>query len=376
MTPSEHARGAAPFSSSARILIVDDETYVRDVLSRMLSAEGYECDTAPDADEALRLLERDSYSLMVSDIMMPGKSGIELLTTARERHSDVAVVMITAVGDRETAIRALRLGAYAYVIKPFDHNEIIINVANALERRRLVLASKAYENGLEEKVREQTQAIRVSREEIAMRVMAAQEFRHDETGAHVRRIGLYAEIIGKKMGLVREYAEMLRLAAPMHDVGKIGVPDAILLKPGKLTEEEFETIKTHTTIGGEILEGSSILLINVARDIALYHHEKWDGSGYPQGRSGEHIPQTARIVAVVDVYDALVHDRVYRPAMSEEDALEIMSDGKGSHFDPDVFDSFLEVLPQLRRHSRVNKDRRRDVRRSLTGTAVDIELKT
>ena len=341
------AKTAQP-SAKAKILIVDDEPYVCSLLARWLAVEQYECHTADSAGEALELLDQGGFSLVVSDIMMPGTSGMELLAAMKERHPDVAGIMVTGVDDRKTAIRALELGAYGYVTKPFDQNEVVINVVNALERRRLLLESQRYERSLEEKVREQTQDIRVSREEITLRLVAAQEYRHDETGAHIRRIGLDAEAMVRGMGRSEEYAELLRLSAPMHDVGKIGVPDSILLKPGKLTGDEFDVMKTHTTIGARILEGSNVPVLNTSRDIALRHHERWDGSGYPDGIEGEDIPEAARIVAVVDVYDALVNNRVYRPAFLEEKALAIMSEEKGEHFDPEIFEAFLDVLPVIR----------------------------
>ncbi|MFH0965065.1 MAG: HD domain-containing phosphohydrolase [Planctomycetota bacterium] len=342
--------------NAVKILIVDDEPYIREILSRWLGAEGHECHTAATVDEGWDLLEKNGFSLIVTDIMMPGKSGIQLLTMAREHHSDVPVVMVTGVDDRKTAIRALELGAYGYVIKPFEQNEVVISVVNALERHRLLVSSREYEQRLEEKVREQTEDVRASREEIALRLMAAQEYRHDETGAHIRRIGLYAEALAQQMGRPPEYVELLRLSAPIHDVGKVGVPDAILLKPGSLTDEETKIMKTHTTIGGRILEGSSVPLVIASHDIALWHHEKSDGTGYPQGLTRNDIPEMARIVAILDVYDALVHKRVYREAVPEEKAMALMTEGRSAHFDEDIFDCFLDNLPRIR-----------EIRREITG---------
>ncbi len=333
---------------AARILIVDDEPHVCEIMSRWLDGEGYNCHTANSAEEAWGVIKRNDLALVILDIAMPGQSGIDLLAMVKAEAPEMAVIMVTAMDDRETAIRALELGAYGYVIKPFGRNEVIINVVNALERRRLMLESKGYERRLEEKVREQTQDIRRSREEIALRLMAAQEYRHDETGAHVRRMGLYAEVVGRVLGHPQEYTDILRLAAPMHDVGKIGIPDSVLMKPGKLTAEEFETMKTHTSIGARILGPTTIPLLNVARDIALCHHERWDGLGYPRGLSGEDIPEPARIVAPLDVYDALVHDRVYRPAVPEQEALDVLRRGCGTHLDPAVLEALLAALTELR----------------------------
>jgi putative two-component system response regulator len=194
-----------------------------------------------------------------------------------------------------------------------------------------------YENTLEEEVRQRTGQIREREEEIVLRLVQAAEYRDDETGEHIRRVGRYASEIARAAGWTAVETDNIRLAAPMHDVGKIGVPDAILRKPGKLTPEEFVVIQTHPTIGARILERSKVPLLEMARDIALCHHEKWDGSGYPRGLRGEDIPISARIVAVCDVYDALVSDRVYRLAYPKDEALAIMSESNGKHFDPSVF---------------------------------------
>ncbi len=346
--------------SPARILAVDDEPQMAEVIKQWLVRSGYECQTATSAQEALKLLEREPCELVISDIRMPGTGGIELLEYVKEQFPDIAVIMATAVDKRETAIQTLKLGAYGYVIKPFDSNELLINVANALERRRLFIESRDYENRLENEVLERTADIRRREEEIAIRLVSAADFRDEETGAHVRRLGLYSMALAREIGWSSEHADSLRVAAPMHDVGKIGIPDEVLRKPGKLTPEEFEIIKTHTEIGAKILGGSDIPLLQMATDIALYHHEKVDGSGYPKGIEGGDIPEAARIVALVDVYDALVNDRVYRAAMPEEKALAIMTEGRASHFDAEIFDCFLQLLPEFRnilaRHSDENEN--------------------
>jgi putative two-component system response regulator len=331
-----------------RILIVDDEEYLRHLISRQLARDGYECATAGSGEEAWRMLQHTDYSLLVLDIMMPGMSGMELLEKVRQGRPDAAVIMVTGVDDRPTAIRALQLGAYGYVVKPFETNELAINVANALERRRLVLESQLHEQELERKVSERTAEVRATQEEITLRLVAAAEHRDEETGAHVKRIGLYASVIVAELGWRGRALEDIRLAAPMHDIGKIGVPDAVLRKPGKLTAEEFEIIKTHTVIGSQILADANSPLLRMAGEIALSHHEKWDGGGYPQGLAGESIPLSARTVAVADVYDAMTHDRVYRPAIPEAQTLDIMKAGRGRHFDPVVLDAFIETLQQFR----------------------------
>jgi putative two-component system response regulator len=330
-----------------KILVVDDEPSICHLVSRLLEKQGYACDTCESAAEAIKEIESGAYELVVSDIMMPGMTGIDLLSRIKKTHPDIAFIMLTGVDDHETAVRALDLGAFGYVIKPFEANELIINVANSLQRRELEMERNRYEDRLEREVRERTAEIRATQEQITLRLVTASGFRDEETGAHIRRMGEYAAILAQAMGLKIEAVEEIRLAAPMHDIGKIRVADAILKKPGKLTDEEFNQIKEHTTIGASILEGSQIALLNLARDIAQHHHEKWQGGGYPHGLSGEDIPLCARIVAVCDVYDALVSDRVYRPALPEAKALAIMKEGRGTHFDPRILDVFLDQLPQI-----------------------------
>lgn len=332
----------------ARILVVDDEPVIGELLSRWLAGEGYGCAVAQNGETAIKFLERDHFDLVVSDIMMPGMSGMDLLTIIKTLFPNVAVIMVTAVDDRKTAITALELGAYGYVIKPFDRNEILINVANALERSRLTLLRRQYEQELEAMVKQRTKEVREREEEIVLRLISAAGYRDHETGGHIRRIGLYAAVMASDLGLDARSVDLIRLAAPMHDVGKIGIADSILLKPDRLTREEFDIMKTHTTIGAKILGGSDVPLLQMAKEIALSHHERWDGSGYPQGLVTDSIPQSARIVSVADVYDALVNDRVYRPAFPEEEALTIMDEQRGRYFDPRVFDSFKHMLPELR----------------------------
>jgi putative two-component system response regulator len=333
---------------SARILIVDDEQYIRDLLSRMLSAEGYVCESAASGEEAVKLLASNEYQVVLADILMPGMSGLDLLTYIRSMHRDVAVLMATGVTDRKTAIEALDVGAYGYIIKPFDRNELLIHVAGALQRREMTLLSEKYERELEERVRERTKEVRDREEEVVLRLIAAAGYRDDETGAHIRRIGLYSYEIARALGWSLKLSERLKLAAPMHDIGKIGIPDRILRKPGSLTREEFEIMKRHTEIGAAILDGSRVPLLQMARDIAYGHHERYDGSGYPRGLVGQEIQESCLIVAVVDVYDALIHHRVYRPALPEERALEIIRAGGGDHFGDRIFECFLDLLPTIR----------------------------
>ncbi|MCU0236676.1 MAG: response regulator [Acidobacteria bacterium] len=332
----------------ARILVVDDEPGLSRLVAQLLTARGYANRICVSGAEAIAQLRSGEFDLVISDITMPGMSGIELLTAAKLEHPGIAFIMLTAIDDHATAVRALELGAFGYIVKPFEANELFINISNALRRRELELERDRYEERLEDEVRERTAEIRAAQEQVILRLMSASGYRDEETGDHIRRMGEYAAVLARAAGWDAGATDEMRLAAPMHDIGKIGVADAILHKAGKLTPGEFAQIQEHSRIGFRILEGSGIPLLDLAGEIALHHHEKWDGSGYPDGLAGESIPEAARIVAICDVYDALVTDRVYRRAFSEEQALAIMSEGRGGHFDPRLFDIFLAKLPELR----------------------------
>ncbi|MGM0555276.1 MAG: HD domain-containing phosphohydrolase [Myxococcota bacterium] len=324
------------------ILIVDDEQAVRRSLERILRSAGYHCAQASSVAEAIDFLEAHPVKLVLSDIRMPQRSGLELVDIVSELHPDTVIVTVTAVDTTAVAVDALSRGAYAYVIKPFDMNEILIQARYALRRRELEMEQLAREEELQTRVREQTHLLRRSREEIALRLISASQYRDTETGAHIRRIGLYTAFMAEVMGMDQEKVEMLRVAAPMHDVGKIGIPDAILLKAGSLDEDEWQTMKTHTTIGASILSGSKTPLMQLAETIALQHHERWNGRGYPSGLQREDIAIEARMVAVADVYDALTHDRVYKEAWPEDKAFQLIEDERGEHFDPDIAQLFLD----------------------------------
>ncbi len=210
------------------------------------------------------------------------------------------------------------------------------------------MENREYTTRLEDKVREQTHAIRKAHEETIHRLVKASLYRDTETGAHIKRTGWYSELLAAAAGWDSQQVEQIRLAAPMHDIGKIGIPDAVLRKPGKLTPSEFSVMQTHAELGARILAGSESAVLCLAQEIARCHHEHWDGTGYPAGLRGTEIPESARIVAIVDAYDALTHDRVYRPAMTESEALAILEEGRGTHFDPRLLDLFMSLLPEMR----------------------------
>lgn len=351
-------------SKAAKILIVNDEPDVCALLSRWLTSEGFSCETADNGPMAVMLLAKNKFDLVISDMIVPGMSGIDLLTIVRDLFPDTAVLILAAAGHRKTAILALDLGAYGYVIKPFDKNEILTSTANALERLRLKLLRQKYERSLDTKVEDGTRQTRQREEEIVLRLISEVGRMHDETRSHIRRIGLYSAAMAKSLGWTPQPVQDIGLAASMHDLGKVGIPDTILLKPERLTAEEFDVMKTHTTIGAEILDGSDVPLIQMAREIALSHHEKWDGSGYPHGLIREATPESARIVGVVDVYDAMVSERPYRPALPEHEALSLMKIGREEYFDPRILDCFLDLLPEIRLIR--EETRHQEVRESLS----------
>jgi putative two-component system response regulator len=255
--------------------------------------------------------------------------------------------MLTAAGHAKTAIEAMTAGASSYLVKPIQQEELLVQVTRGLEWRQMLLERREYTRSLEAKVIEQTTVIREAHEETIHRLVTATMCRDEETGAHIIRTGLFCEVLARAAGWSRNEAERLRLAAPMHDIGKIGIPDAVLQKPGRLTTEEFEIMKSHTTIGASILQNSRSQVLQLAREIALSHHERWDGTGYPFGIRGAAIPESARILSIIDVYDALTHDRVYRPAFPEEVALRMMQANQGTQFDSALLATFISVLGDI-----------------------------
>ncbi|HEX2045491.1 MAG TPA: HD domain-containing phosphohydrolase [Gaiellaceae bacterium] len=327
--------------------MVEDDEHVGRLLSSMLEGHGYSCAVSADATQAGRLLDELDPELVLCDVNLPGASGLDLVRHATAAHPDTAVVMVSGLDDPRIAENALTLGAYGYIIKPFTPNELLIGVANALRRRNLEIESRARHEELEEIVRLRTAALRASHEETIRRLAAAAEFRDEATGRHIGRMSRICEVLAAKAGLGRERCELLRIASPLHDVGKIGIPDRILLKPGSLTQAEWKVMRTHTEIGRDLLSGSGAELLDAAALIAWTHHEKVDGSGYPRGLAGEAIPLEGRIAAVADVFDALTADRVYRAALPVDEALATMHDGRGSHFDAELLDLFLASVDDI-----------------------------
>jgi putative two-component system response regulator len=335
-------RGAAA-TRGAAILVVDDEPPIRRLTVRLLADAGYRCAEAGGEAEALAKVDGDPPDLVLTDVTMPGGSGISLVRTLRERHPDVAAVMLTARDDPEVAEAALDGGAYGYVVKPFGRNELVIAVAGALKRRALALENRMHRERLEELVRQRTHELAESRSETVERLARAVESRDSDTGSHIERMSGLAAELARALGWAEAEAETLRLAALLHDVGKVGIPDGVLNKHGRLDEDERQLIETHAAVGHAILAGARSELLRLADVVTWTHHERFDGSGYPRGLVGEEIPLAGRIAAVADVYDALTSNRAYRPALGERAALALITAGRGREFDPNVVDALLEL---------------------------------
>lgn len=343
------------------VLIVDDDESTRLLLSRILDQNGYNCISAASFDEARQHLAEESLALVLTDMNMPGGSGFDLLMSISNTRPDVATLLVTGVDDPKIAGTALEMGAYGYLTKPVRATEIMINVASAIARRRLEIENLGHRTRLEQMVKDRTQElvayishlekaeqdVKTLQAETIKRLCLAAEFRDDDTPRHVQRVSRYCELIAGRVGEAADRCQLIGTAGSMHDVGKIGIPDSILLKPGPLAPDEWEIMKRHCDIGHRLLSGTNIEVLNTAGTIALTHHERVDGTGYPQGLRGEDIPIEGRIAAVADVFDALTSERPYSAAVSTEVAVGIMREGRGTHFDRVLLDAFLTDLKSV-----------------------------
>ncbi|MGD9117325.1 MAG: response regulator [Dehalococcoidia bacterium] len=323
------------------ILLVDDEAMIRQLLSQKLSSEGYRCEQAANAEQALEKLEKDSIELVILDIKMPGKSGVQLLPEIKAKYPDTAVIMATAVDDASIAINCMKAGAYDYLTKPFNLEEVGFSVTRALERRRLELENRDYQQHLEHKVEEQAQKIRTSFFNAITALAYALEAKDFYTSGHSQRVTEISVAIAKHLGLDKENIEKIRLASLVHDIGKIGVREVVLNKPGSLSDEEYEHVRLHSVTGERILK--PIVDDGDILKAVRHHHERYDGTGYPDGLKGEQIPQLARIIAVADTFDAMTSERPYRKALTKEAACAEVERCRGTQFDPEAADAFLEV---------------------------------
>jgi len=326
----------------AKILIVDDEKANVRLLEVILQREGYTAvHSSTDARQALPLFLDIKPDLVLLDISMPHLDGFAVMEQLQPQMTDDAVPILILTADATTAARhkALAQGAKDFLTKPLDEIEVLLRINNLLE-------SRFHNVLLEQKVRERTQELETAQLETLQRLALAAEYRDDDTGLHTRRVGLTAGRIAEVLGLPPAQVDLISRAAPLHDVGKIGISDMILLKPGKLTDEEFATVKQHAVIGGKILSGSNSLWLQLAEEVALTHHERWDGKGYPHGIAGEAIALVGRIVAVADVFDALTHERPYKKVWPVAEAVAEIQSQSGRQFDPRVVDAFLLMQAQ------------------------------
>lgn len=357
-------RADAPASAlrpHGTLLIVDDEPLTRGVLADVLGGADYSCWTAADAHEARSVLAARDIQLVLTDMNMPGESGLDLIRYVREHHSEVAILMVTGYDDAALAETALDVGAYGYVIKPFTANEILIAVANALRRRELEMGMRNQTARLEWMVQQRTseltralrdlrraeEEVRSSREDTIKRLAMAAEFRDFGTAEHVARMSRYCALLSELHGQPEEECDLVRVASLMHDVGKIGVPEEVLFKKGSLTPEDWILMRRHTELGHELLSGSGSDLLDTAATIALTHHERIDGAGYPQGLRGDEIPIEGRIAAVADVFDAVTSDRVYRDAFSVAEARTLIEESRGTHLDAEIVDLMIDAWPRV-----------------------------
>ncbi len=361
-----------------RIVIVDDTDTNLVLLSKMLSRLG-EHEVACFEDPELGLadcLAREP-DLLIVDYMMPKLDGIRFIERMRAipAYAGLPILMVTAYGEREVLYEALSKGATDFVTKPVDRVEFTHRVRNMLEQRSNTLLLRDRAAWLAEEVKKATQQVHERERETIFRLARSAEFRDPETGAHIMRMAHYSRLIAQYLGWTVEEQDQVLLAAPMHDVGKLGTPDHILLKPGKLTADEFEIMKRHATIGHEILKGSSSPVMQQAAEIALTHHERFDGTGYPRGLKGEDIPLVGRVVAVADVFDALTTNRPYKKAWTLSEAATFMKQGRGVHFDPTCLDLFFEHFDDVVTiHQKYRDEQPTPYGPSLTDTVAEKEL--
>lgn len=338
------------------ILVVDDEPINRELLEDMLVPLGYRVIQAPDGETALRMAQDGSPDVILLDVMMPNLDGFEVarrLKTAEETKA-IPIVMVTALQAVADRIKALEAGASDFLAKPVDRAELQATVNAQVQVKAYHDHLKNYQQELEAEVARRTEQLSRALHKLKeasldtiMRLARAAEYKDEETGAHIQRMSAYSAAVARQLGLGETVAQWILYAAPMHDIGKIGIPERILLKPGKLDADEWEIMKQHTIIGGKILEGAKAGYLKLAEIIALTHHEKWDGTGYPRGLQGKAIPQVGQITAIADVFDALTSKRPYKDAFPVEKSFAIIKQSRGSHFKPEIVDAFFAIEAEI-----------------------------
>lgn len=338
------------------ILIVDDIPQNIELLEAYLVPYGYEIVTAANGAEALEKLASHPIDLILLDVMMPVMDGFEVARRVRQNDTMrlLPIILVTALRETEDRVKGIEAGCDDFISKPVDKSELVARVRSLLKVKAYNDLLANYKKELEIEVGKRTEELKHAMETITAasletihRLSTAAEYKDEDTGLHIKRMSLYSAAVAKRMGLDEHTVQTILYAAPMHDIGKIGIPDNILLKPGKHDAAEWEIMKQHTLIGAEILKDSDAEFIKMGEVIARSHHEKWDGSGYPDGLKGTEIPIAGRITAIADVFDALVSKRPYKEAFSLEKSLEIIKDGRGTHFDPEVLDAFFAIEDEI-----------------------------
>ncbi len=341
----------APISTMSNVLIIDDQSITRMILQELIGSIDKDVNPTCFADptEALEWAKQNDVDLVITDYKMPQMDGIEFVKWFRRIPgcNDVPVMIVTCIEDQSVRYMALESGATDFITKPIDHTECRARCNNLLTMslQRKLIKDRALL--LEAEIRKTTQELHDREEETLIRLAKAGEYRDEDTGNHILRISRYSRLIAEKLGLSGELCDLIAQAAPMHDIGKIGIPDAILLKPGRLTPDEFKIMQRHTEVGFEILKDSPSKYLQTGAIIALSHHEKYSGQGYPQGLRGDDIPLEARIVAVADVFDALVSNRPYKKSWPADQAFDYIRQERGNHFDPNCAEIFLAESSQV-----------------------------
>jgi len=338
------------------LLIIDDLQQNIDLMEAQLVAQDYEIRKATSGEEALASLCSTDIDLVLLDVMMPGMDGFEVTRRIRQNHAlrRIPIILVTALRGIEDRVKGIDAGCDDFLSKPVDKTELIARINSLLRVKAYNDLVKNYQTQLEKEVASRTveltaafDQLKASAQDTIYRLSMAMEYKDEDTGAHIKRMSRYAAAVASRLGLDDHLIETILLAAPLHDLGKLGIPDAILLKPGKLDEHEWEIMKTHSKIGADILKGSTAEHLNLAESIARSHHEKWDGSGYPDGLRGTQIPIAVRCCSIADVFDALTSRRPYKEPFPLKEALKIVAGGRGTHFDPAVVDAFFDIQEEI-----------------------------